>query len=151
MLASFGAQLGSTIARRRAHPLRFAHPRGSHGFTLLETFIALVILGFSLAGLAMLMVGNMQTGREARRFSAASSLAQQKLEDLRANKYDDLAASGSPESLNEQGGNTGVTLFSRSWTVANGATAGTKDVAVTVTWTDSLGTHNVVLNSKMAQ
>jgi type II secretory pathway pseudopilin PulG len=116
----------------------------------LETFIALVILGFALAGLAMLMVGNMQTGLEGRRFSAAGALAQQKIEDLRYTGYAGAASSGTPESLNETGGTTGVTAFSRSWTVT-GAAPAPKDVAVTVAWTDLLGSHQVVMQSKIAQ
>jgi prepilin-type N-terminal cleavage/methylation domain-containing protein len=125
--------------------------RRQRGFTLLETFVALVILGFALAGLAMLMIGNVETGREARRMTAAGALAQKKLEDLRAVGYASAASSGTAESLAETGATTGVTLFSRTWTVANGATAGTKDLTVAVAWTDNLGSHQVQLQSKVAQ
>src|SRR5438045_3729109 len=75
-----------------------AHTK-SRGFTLLETFIALVILGFALAGLAMMTIGNMQTGLEARRFSAAGALAQQKIEDLRYTGYAGVVNSTAAEGL----------------------------------------------------
>ena len=119
------------------------------GFTLVETSIALTILGFVLAGLVMAMTGNFKTGREARRFSAATALAQQKIEDLRATGYATAASSGTPESLTETGASTGVTMFSRTWTVVNGATALTKDITVTVNWSDDLGSHSVQLSSKL--
>ena len=147
-------------------------PMGSlqpqRGFTLLETFVELVILGFVLAGLAMMMFGNILTGREARRFSAASALAAQKMEDLRALGYTAAVALGSgadATTLNETGGTTGVTPFTRCWTIADPATAlaGTKYMTVNVVWTDDIpgnapltcgiaaGGHLVQLQSKLAQ
>jgi len=121
----------------------------ARGFTLVEVFIALTILGFVLAGLAMMMVGNIKTGREARRFTAAGALAQQKLEDLRALGYASAASSASAESLTETAATSGNTMYTRNWTVAPGATTGTKDLTVTVSWSDDLGSHQVVLNSKL--
>jgi len=99
----------------------------------------------------MLMLGNMKTGRDARRFTAAGALAQQKIEDLRAVGYTAAASSGAAETLSETGATTGVTPFTRSWTVANGATSGTKDLTVTVAWTDDLGSHQVQLVSKITK
>src|SRR5262245_18123193 len=105
MLVSW--QSPSRVIVRRAMPRPATRSRNRYaGFTLLETFIALVILGFALAGLAMLMLGNVQTGRLARRFTAAGAQAQQKLEDLRAAGYTnaDTAATvcgGTGESLTE--------------------------------------------------
>ncbi len=121
------------------------------GFTLLETFVALLILAFVLTGLSMMMIGNVKTGRDARRFTAAGALAQQKIEDLRASGYAGAASSGSAESLTETGATSGVTMYSRSWVVANGATAGTKNLTVTVAWSDDLGTHSAQLQSKLTQ
>ena len=134
---------------RRNRPV-LANAAHSSGFTLVESLIALCILAFGLAGLANLMVGSLKTGREARRFTAAGSLAQQKLEALRGAGYTSAASSASNESLTENGDSAGVTMFTRNWTVANGGTAGTKNVTVTVSWTDDLGAHQVQLQSKMA-
>jgi prepilin-type N-terminal cleavage/methylation domain-containing protein len=127
------------------------HRRRSAGFTLFETLVALTILAFALAGLSMLMIGNIKTGLEARRLTAAGALAQQKLEDLRAVGYDAATSSSSNETLSESGGSTGVTPFTRSWTVATGTVSGTKNVTVTVAWTDQLGSHQVQLKSIMAR
>ena len=123
---------------------------GRHrGFTLLETLVALSILAFALAGLSMLMLGNVQTGLDARRLAAAA-LAQQKLEDLRAFGYSAATGSGS-ETLSESGGTTSVTPFTRSWTVATGGTAGTKNLTITVAWSDQQGSHQFQLRSILAE
>jgi type II secretory pathway pseudopilin PulG len=129
---------GSTRARRLG------------GYTLIETLVALGVLGFALAGLAMLMVGNVQTGWEARRLTAAGALAQQKIEDLRALGYTNAIGSVSEEVLAETGATTGVIPFHRTWTVT-GVDPNPKDVTVTVAWTDALGSHQVQLQSKMAK
>ena len=121
------------------------------GFTLLETTIALLILCFALTGLASLTKSNIQTNAQARYYGAASALAQQKLEDLRAGGYTAAASSTSNESLNEGGETSGTTLFTRSWTVAAGALAGTKNMTATVSWTDALGAHQVQLQTVLSQ
>jgi Tfp pilus assembly protein PilV len=123
-------------------------PASRHrGFTLLETAVALVIFFFALTGLASLTKSNVRTNAQARYYAAAGDLAQQKLEDLRAGGYTAAASSASNESLNETGGTTGTTLFTRSWTVAAGALSNTKTLTVTVSWTDPLGTHQVQMTS----
>ena len=120
------------------------------GFSIIESLVALVILAFGLAGLATLLASNVKTGREARRFTAAGVLAQQKLEAMRGAGYAAAASAASSESLTENGATTGVTMYTRNWTVASGATAGTKDVTVTVSWTDDIGSHQVQVQSKLA-
>jgi Tfp pilus assembly protein PilV len=121
------------------------------GYALLETLIALVILAFALAGLLMLMLSNVKTGFDARRFTAASALAQQKLEELRAAGYTAAASSTSNETLSEVGTTSGVRPFTRSWTVANVAPAGTKNVSIVVAWSDPQGSHQVQLSSILGQ
>jgi prepilin-type N-terminal cleavage/methylation domain-containing protein len=126
-------------------------PRNERGFTLLETTVALLLLAFALAGLASLSRSNIQTSAQARYYSAAGALAQQKLEDLRAGGYTAAASSSSAETLNETGGTTGVTLFSRSWTVAAGALAGTKVMTATVSWNDMQGAHSAQMQTVLSQ
>jgi prepilin-type N-terminal cleavage/methylation domain-containing protein len=126
-------------------------PSRNRGFTLLETAVALFILSFALTGLASLTKSNVQSNAQARYFGAAGALAQQKLEDLRAGGYTAAASSVSAESLTEAGGATGTTLLSRSWTVTAGALANTKNMTATVSWTDTLGTHQVQLQTILAK
>jgi prepilin-type N-terminal cleavage/methylation domain-containing protein len=124
---------------------------GERGFTLLETTVALLILCFALTGLASLTKSSVRTNAQARYYSAAGALAQQKIEDLRAGGYVTAYSSTANENLTETGLTSGTTLLTRSWTVANGAVAGTKTVAVTVSWTDMHGAHQVLLQSLLAQ
>jgi prepilin-type N-terminal cleavage/methylation domain-containing protein len=119
------------------------------GFTLLETAVALVILLYALTGLSSLTKSNVQSNAQARYFSAAGALAQQKLEDLRAGGYAAAASSGAAESLTETGAANG--LFSRSWTVTPGALANTENMTATVSWSDTLGAHQVQLQTILAK
>jgi prepilin-type N-terminal cleavage/methylation domain-containing protein len=126
-------------------------PHSNRGFTLLETAIALVILSFALTGLSSLTKSNIQSNAQARYFGAAGALAQQKLEDLRAGGYTAATSSTSNESLTETGATTGTTLLSRSWVVANGALATTKNLTATVSWSDMLGAHQVQVQTILAK
>ena len=126
-------------------------PSRNRGFTLLETGVALFILSFALTGLASLTKSNVQSNAQSRYFGAAGALAQQKLEDLRAGGYAAAASSVSAQSLTEAGGATGTTLLSRSWTVTAGALANTKNMTATVSWTDTLGAHQVQLQTILAK
>jgi Tfp pilus assembly protein PilV len=125
--------------------------RSDRGFTLLETGVALLILSFALTGLASLTKSNVQSNAQARYFGAAGALAQQKLEDLRAAGYTAAVSSIAAESLNETGVVAGTTLFSRSWTVTNGAIATTKNLTATVSWSDMLGAHQVQAQTILAK
>ena len=126
-------------------------PCRDRGFTLLETAIALVILSFALTGLVSLTESVVQSDAQARYYSAGADLAQQKLEDLRAGGYTAAASSAADESLNESGATTGTTLFTRSWTVTAGALANTKNLTATASWTDTLGAHQVQLQTILAK
>jgi prepilin-type N-terminal cleavage/methylation domain-containing protein len=125
--------------------------RSEAGFTLLEMTVSLLIFAFALTGLASLTKSNIRADAQARYLAVAGDLAQQKLEDLRAGGYTAAASSTSNETLNESGGTTGTTLFTRSWTVATGSLANTKTLTATVSWTDVYGTHSVQMTSILGQ
>lgn len=57
--------------------------RNPRGFTLLEILVALVILTLGLLGVAGLMAGIMQGNSFSNKVTTATTLAQDKLEDIR--------------------------------------------------------------------
>ena len=122
----------------------------SEGFTLIEALVALSVFAFSLVGLAYLMNSAVQTDVQTRRMTAATALAQQKLEQLRNTTYSAVVSSAISESLTEQGETTGAAFYTCSWTVTEDSPMpGMKKVKVTVEWTDRRDPepHNVELQT----
>jgi len=118
----------------------------------MEALVALAILLIMLSGLGYLMNSTIQTNRQARRQTAAANLAADMLETLRGTAYGSLAG-GTDGPVSEAGDSTGSGLyFSRQWTVARDTPiVGTTSIVVIVTWTDTLGAHNVQLQSVVNQ
>jgi len=120
----------------------------NEGFTLIEALVALSVFAFSLVGLAYLMNSAVQTDVQTRRMTAATTLAQQKLEQLCNTSYTGVVRSASPEWLNEAGETTGDTFYKREWNVDDDIPAvGMKNVTVTVAWIDRWGSHQVELQT----
>ena len=125
--------------------------RRQRGVTLLESMIALAIFSYALAALSTLMISSMRSNNNAKRYTMASSLAQAKIEDLRAAGYAAASSSSSAEALNANGGTGGATMFNRSWVVTAGTpVARTKTMAVIVDWNDNLGSHTAVVKTILA-
>lgn len=116
--------------------------RRTRGLSLLEALAGTTFLSVALLGLASSSISLTRQAKTADSLSAATALAQERLEQLRSmpldapqlapGRYDDpdnpLRANGTP------GGR-----FNRSWTVSPKDTPrfGLKTVVVTLTWTDS--------------
>lgn len=106
----------------------------SNGFTLIEVLIALVILAISLLALAGLMTTTTKNNSTGGRITEAATLAQDKLEELRALPWDsipvDEADSDTPESR------PGV-QYERSWVAnLNNLNSDIKEIQITISWTD---------------
>ncbi len=104
------------------------------GFTLIEVLIALVILSFALLGLAGLMVQTTKNNSFSGLITEAATFAQDKLEELRATPWNNLALAGKdyPESSSKVG-------YTRTWTVQPNAPSPddkVRTISVTVTWND---------------
>jgi prepilin-type N-terminal cleavage/methylation domain-containing protein len=117
------------------------------GFTLLESLVALVLLAIMLMGVtahSMTMMGSLA---QARHMAVAINLAQDRMETLMNSPYGSVnSGSDANNPLTEQG--TAGGIYSVSWTVTNDSPAGDlKDVTVTTTWTDKVGTHSYGLRS----
>lgn len=98
------------------------------------------------------MLTTIETNRDARRITAATNLAQDKLEALRGLSYTTVV-SGSDGEFNEEGGISGSkVIYSRSWTVTEDTPeAGLKSILVRVGWTDKKGARDVSLQTIIFQ
>lgn len=133
----------------------------AHGFTLIEILIAMAILGTASAGLIHMQISSSNTLTRSRSLTTAITLAQDKMEELKAleGNHPDLADTnpGNNSSL-KQSTAEGMTdhredpiaieaetmpdlldmhlnTYARCWNVAdNTPVAGCKTVAVIVTW-----------------
>ena len=143
--------------------------RLQRGMSLVEVFVALLVLSVGLIALAKLQVDLVRGGSDARARTIALNLAEEKIEDLRTfATVDDPGAvswstSANPMDWTYIDDNTGGRLppqttfsstlevagvrFLRSWdvtdrdftNVASGITTRTKDVTVTVSWQSETG------------
>ena len=100
-----------------------------NGFTLIEVLIAIVILSVGLLGMASLTVGIINGNKFSNGLTTATTLAQDKMEDIRRQDYSDVddeakAACPSPHAA-----------YNRRVVVADGSPAANmKTVTVTVWW-----------------
>lgn len=128
------------------------------GFTLIEALVALLIMAFSMLGLAGLQMVMARNAEMARQRSEATRLAEEKIEEYRAFNsieagtglvaWDSLASSVAPEPITS-GSNV---TFSRSTTFGGTSADAKRTVQVTVSWTDRTGeTKSVTLNSYIAK
>lgn len=122
----------------RSNPRR----RRTRGTSLVEALGAMGFIGVAVIGFAMNSVTLTRANKTAAAVTAATALAQQKLEELRSLPLG--AAQLTPGSyvdgvnpMQEDG--TAGGLFRRSWTVSanDQPRAGIRTVTVTVAWTDS--------------
>ncbi len=111
------------------------------GFTLIEVLVAISIMALVMAGLTSMGVTTIGADTHSRRQSAATSLAQAKLEDLRVlpRSHPDWVAgsSHSETGLQEDGSPGGV--YTREWDVETDYNTYTRlsRVTVTVSWDDA--------------
>ena len=115
------------------------------GFTLMEVLVAMLILSVGLLGMAALVTGIINSNKLSNRISAATVLAQDKMEEIKIIGYDD--ASGGTEDYNTI---LDYPLYKRVTNVVAGNPAtGMKKITVTVYWESD--DHSVVLNTILAK
>jgi prepilin-type N-terminal cleavage/methylation domain-containing protein len=125
---------------------------GDAGFTLIEVLVAIGILTGVLLGLAMGASSVIKANKTSYGNTLATTLAQDKLEELKARTSSALpncasfAATGCSDSVTQAGVN-----FARSWQVlGNTPTTGINQIDVRVAWTD-YGNKTVTLSSNVPQ
>jgi type IV pilus assembly protein PilV len=132
--------------KSQGSPLQVAGRRHHRGFTLIEVLISMTIFSIAILGLAI-GAGSVMRANQTSYFSTiAISLAQDKLEELKANPTTlsndcPTAPCESPKPTHD-----GV-AFTRTWVVTDGSpVTGVSRVDVQVEWTDYI-THTVSISS----
>ena len=115
-----------------------------NGFSLIEILIALVILSISLLALAGLMVTTTKNTSFGSHMTEAATFAQDKLEELRAIRWQDI-----PEGVANdiKTGSTGIN-YGRNWSVSRNGVL--KTIIITINWTDTAD-HSIRLTSVLSQ
>jgi len=125
--------------------------RKSQGFTLIEIMIAIFLLVVAMLGVISVTVMVIKGNSFSKTMTTATTLAADKMEELKNKAYGSLAGGG-PE--------TQESIFTRTWTVTDGPPYITyvdpnkpvmKTVVVTVAWNWQGNSHNVVLRSIVSQ
>jgi type II secretion system protein I len=104
----------------------------SAGFTLLEILIALIIFSIGLLALTSLTVTATRTGSYGGRMTEAVTFAQDKLEELKTNSWDNIVS-----GADQKTGPTGVN-YTRNWKVLEKETQNLKTVSITIDWNDGV-------------
>ena len=114
------------------------------GFTLVEVLVAMVILSVGLLGLGALTVGIAESNRSSRDLTVSTTLAQDKLEDIKKASYVSVvseAKTACPSPYSD---------FQREVVVATDSPAsGMKSVTVTVSWNsdeDDITLQTILVN-----
>jgi type IV pilus modification protein PilV len=103
---------------------------GNEGFTIIEVLQAMAISAIGLLALSSLTVSTISANAKARRITAGATLAADKMESIR-----DMAYAALSEGADEVSQDN--VTFTRAWTVCtNCPIAGTKQVTLTVQWTE---------------
>jgi len=129
---------------------KYIKKAGDNGFTLIEVLVAITILSIGLLGMATLSVNIIKGNRISNDLTAATTLAQQKMEDIR------LASEADPTSVVDE---TAAVLPSPDDEYIRGVVVdddnpapGMKRVTTTVSWGGASKTdHKVELITVLSQ
>jgi type IV pilus assembly protein PilV len=113
------------------------------GFTLLEVMISVIILSVALLALAGLQIISIRGNSFGGTMTEAITLARDKIEDLKKDEWDNLAAG----NYNDTPPAVRGINYARNWTVGAPASQ-MKEVTVTVSWDN--GNHQVSLATTLA-
>jgi prepilin-type N-terminal cleavage/methylation domain-containing protein len=106
--------------------------RANGGFSLPEVLVAVAVFGIMAAGTSSVLVLNVQKNRFSKERTAATTVAQSRIEQFRT-------ASTAPTASNDTVTIDNLT-YNRSWTVSSsGLPSGVSLVTVAVTWREPSG------------
>jgi len=115
----------------------------------MEILVAMLILTVGLLGAAALIIGIINSNKLSNRISAATVLAQDKMEEVRQVGYSGMPASDTT-TTEDYNSITNYPLYKRvAFTEVANPDAGMKKITVTVYWDSD--DHSVVLNTILAE
>jgi Tfp pilus assembly protein PilV len=105
------------------------------GVAFLEVLVAAGLFSIVMLVLPSMLLSVTRTNFQARDMTAAMSLAQSKLEELRAQSYAALAAGSDTTAIGSRGSSTeSITPYTRRWAVVTGPVTGTKEIEIKIEW-----------------
>lgn len=122
---------------------------GQEGFSLIEALVAACLLAIISLGFALGADRAVRFNVYSRSLTAATTLAQAKVEELASKVSTDAQLTGGDHAdganpVTPEG--TAGGIYTRTWTVTNNTpTAGLKTIQVTVTWSIYADAHTVNL------
>lgn len=129
--------------------MKFRYPPDNKGFTLIELLIAMLILSVGLLAVAGLQVTAIQGNASAKWVTAATTLAEEKMEELKSSGFSGLSNTAwtAPVTVSLAGAGT----FSRRFQITEPSPGNLKLVDIRVTWPTILGTKQVDISSYVAK
>jgi len=129
--------------------------RVQHGFTLLESLVAMLVIAFGLLSLAGMQLTLSRNADVAKQRGEATRLAQQQIELMRS--YTTIAAAAGHTLTWEALANgadaiTTNTNFTRTWTLGGTSSDSMRRASVALSWVDRADqTHTLTLNTVISQ
>ena len=121
--------------------------RDSRGFTLLEVMITTVILAVGLLGLASLQIVAIKGNSFGQQMSVASTLAQNRLEQLRRTEYSSLS-DGTSDGFDTYIDQANGVSYNRQWAAVTDAShPDWLTLDVTVNWTGPADNHSITVST----
>ena len=127
------------------HMLNKSYETNDCGFTLMEVLITIVLLTVGLLGMAALTTGIIKGNKQSSRLTTATTLAQDKIEDVRRLGYSNMPYADI-ETTEDYNTITDYPLFKRA-TSTDADSPGTymKTITITVYWDSD--SHSVSLQT----
>ncbi|ABC78216.1 hypothetical membrane protein [Syntrophus aciditrophicus SB] len=122
------------------------------GFTLIEVLVAICLIGIALLSMTSLTTMVIKGNAYSKTRTTATTLAKDKLEELKNTSYSNLPSSGTDYAASTgavQASATGA-YYTREWEIED-SVANVKNVTVTVSWPWQGSERNVALKTMVSR